>query len=95
MTLKGLLRNAVPLAQVTSKGLLLYANQEQLKPPGPSVHTLSLPVSAQMAPTFKVLVYHVTEDGEVLSDAITLPVDGIGSRNVSPAGRGDCLLGLC
>ena len=68
---------------MTSKGLLLYASQEQLRPPGVSVHTLSLPVSAQMAPTFKVLVYHVTDDGELLSDAITLPVDGIGSRNVS------------
>ena len=72
-----------PLTQVTSKGLLLYASQEQLRPPGVSVHTLSLPVSAQMAPTFKVLVYHVTDDGELLSDAITLPVDGIGSRHVS------------
>ena len=48
-----------------------------------TVYTLSLPVSSEMAPTFKVLVYHVTEDGEVLSDAITLPVNGIGGENVS------------
>ncbi|XP_043245415.1 CD109 antigen-like [Amphibalanus amphitrite] len=67
---------------VMSKGLLLYANQETMTQTGRTVHTLSLPVSSEMAPTFKVLVYHVTEDGEVLSDAITLPVEGIGSGAV-------------
>ena len=69
-----------------SKGLLLYANQETMTQTGRTVHTLSLPVSSEMAPTFKVLVYHVTEDGEVLSDAITLPVEGIGSGTVSEGG---------
>ena len=73
---------------MTSKGLLLYASQEYIAPTGAShtVYTLSLPVSAEMAPSFRVLVYHVTEDGEVLSDAITLPVEGIGSGTVSGGG---------
>ena len=79
---------------MTSKGLLLYANQEYMDPTGGTVHTLSLPVSSEMAPTFKVLVYHVTEDGEVLSDAITLPVEGIGSRTVRRSRDAICNRGV-
>lgn len=74
-------------SQVTSKGLLLYSNQEYMDDStGATVRTFSLPVSAEMAPTFRVVVYHVTEDGEVLADSIALPVDGISSGSVSISG---------
>ncbi|CAL4102803.1 unnamed protein product [Meganyctiphanes norvegica] len=67
---------------VMSKEMILYAGMEVVKD-GASVKTLSLPISTEMAPAFKVVVYHVTQEREIITDVVTVPVDGISRHNVT------------
>ena len=50
---------------------------------GPTVFTTSVPVSAQMAPSFRLVVYHVTDAGELVTDSVQVPVEGINRGRVS------------
>ncbi|XP_037085494.1 complement C3-like [Pollicipes pollicipes] len=63
---------------VLSKNLVIHGDRVPVEDTsGPTMKTLSLPVSAEMAPSFRILVYHVTDDGEVVTDSIQVPVEGI------------------
>ncbi|CAG0890979.1 unnamed protein product [Darwinula stevensoni] len=68
---------------VFSKDILLYAATETIRDVSiPSVATLSIPISSEMAPTFTVVVYHMAVSGEVLADSVMLPVNALNRQNV-------------
>ncbi|XP_037068259.1 CD109 antigen-like [Pollicipes pollicipes] len=63
---------------VVSKNLVIHGDRVPVRDAsGPAVTTTSLPVSAEMAPSFRLLVYHVTSQGVVVTDAVQVPVEGI------------------
>nr|XP_045599597.1 CD109 antigen-like [Procambarus clarkii] len=57
---------------IISKGVMVYSASEMSH--GDDVVTISIAVASSMAPRFTILVYTITNDGEVLADAISLPV---------------------
>ncbi|KAK8389963.1 hypothetical protein O3P69_012881 [Scylla paramamosain] len=63
---------------VMAKDMILFAGKEVLDTTSrASVKTMSVPVSSEMAPAFRIFVYHLTQTHEIISDCITIPVDGI------------------
>ena len=44
--------------------------------------SFTVPISSEMAPGFRVLVYHVTQHGEILSDTVFVPVEQLSQQNV-------------
>jgi len=67
--------SALSLPQVMSKGLILQHGTEVLRSSEAVSATFAIPVSADMTPGFRLLVYHVTQRGEVLSDTTFVPVN--------------------
>lgn len=63
---------------VVSKGIVLLTGSHGSSP---SVTTLSIPLSAEMAPVATVVIYHVAKYGEVVADSLTFPVNGISRNN--------------
>ncbi|KAL1110500.1 hypothetical protein AAG570_008028 [Ranatra chinensis] len=62
---------------IMSKGIILLNGQEAMKD---SIKTFAVVLSAEMAPTATVIVYHVGIYGDVVADSLSFPVDGL-SRN--------------
>ncbi|XP_035214873.1 CD109 antigen-like isoform X2 [Stegodyphus dumicola] len=62
---------------VVAKGIIVQSGTEKVLGMIHSITTFSVPVSPEMAPVFHVVVYHITADGEVLTDSVILPVDAI------------------
>ncbi|XP_069960338.1 CD109 antigen-like [Cherax quadricarinatus] len=60
------------LQQIISKGVLIYSAKEVNH--GDDVVTINIAVASTMAPRFTILVYVTTHAGEVLADALSLPV---------------------
>lgn len=70
--------------QVISKGVMVYSGREPVTAPGIStVTTFSLPASTEMAPVAHILVWAVTQDGQVVAHAIAVPVNPLGRHEVS------------
>ncbi|XP_042213472.1 CD109 antigen-like [Homarus americanus] len=68
---------------IMAKEMILYASKEELdRTSRSSVKTVSVPVSSEMAPAFKIIVYHLTQNYEIISDSLTVPVDGISRHKV-------------
>ncbi|KAK3859992.1 hypothetical protein Pcinc_033930 [Petrolisthes cinctipes] len=65
---------------VLSKGMILHSSTEVTE--GDNVVTMSLAVSSSMAPRFTIVVYATTGDGEVLADALTVPVQVFGKMDI-------------
>ncbi len=65
---------------IISKGNILLAAQEQISS---SIYTFAITLSAEMAPSATIVVYHVGKFGDVLADSLTFPVNGISRNNVS------------
>ena len=63
---------------VVSKGIVLLTGSQSSSP---SVTTLSIPLSAEMAPVSTVVIYHVAKYGEVVADSLTFPVNRISRNN--------------
>ena len=77
------MREFPPLLQVMAKDMILFAGKEVLDTTSrASVKTISVPVSSEMAPAFRIFVYHLTQTHEIISDVITIPVDGISRHKV-------------
>ena len=57
--------------------MIIYGGTETV---ASSIKTFAVALSAEMAPSTSIVVYHVAPDGEVVSDSLTFPVNGI-SRN--------------
>ncbi|CAG0898634.1 unnamed protein product [Cyprideis torosa] len=57
---------------VIAKGLLLVADEQAVEG-NTNVHTFAIPVSAEMGPSFRIVAYVVTSDGEIIADSLTMP----------------------
>nr|XP_053644901.1 LOW QUALITY PROTEIN: CD109 antigen-like [Cherax quadricarinatus] len=70
------IRSNFPVQQfvymIISKGVLIYSAKEVNH--GDDVVTINIAVASTMAPRFTILVYVTTHAGEVLADALSLPV---------------------
>nr|BAR45622.1 macroglobulin complement-related 1 [Ammothea sp. RS-2014] len=60
-----------------SKGIILHSGTEEMNS---NVKTFAIALSAEMAPTSTLVVYHVSQRRVLIADSITFPVDGI-SKN--------------
>ncbi|XP_069981512.1 CD109 antigen [Penaeus vannamei] len=68
---------------VMGKGVMVYSGREPVTDPGIStVTTFSLPASTEMAPVAHILVWAVTQDGQVVAHAIAVPVNPLGRHEV-------------
>lgn len=65
---------------VMAKGIILHASQEIMKN---NIRTFAVTLSAEMAPAATVLVYHIGRYGDIITDSLTFPVNGISRNNVS------------
>jgi hypothetical protein len=68
-------------AQVVSKGLVIHGSTETHPHPTKLV-TFSVPVSSEMAPTFKLVAMVVSPVGELVADSVTIPVKSFNRYNV-------------
>jgi hypothetical protein len=73
--------NAIYL-QVLAKGLVLFADEQIVESPIPTTTTFALPIDTNMAPGFRMLVYHVTLHAELVADSIFVPVTGFNGYEV-------------
>lgn len=62
---------------IISKGIILVNGDETMED---FVHSMSITLSAEMAPIATIVVWHVGRYGDVTVDSLTFPVNGI-SRN--------------
>ncbi|XP_054157976.1 CD109 antigen-like, partial [Oppia nitens] len=62
---------------VVSKGNVLFTGDELVSGMLRSVTTFSVALSPEMSPNCNVIVYHITQDGEIISDSVSLPIEGI------------------
>lgn len=69
--------------QIMSKEMILLTGKEVLDhSTQANIKTMSVPVSSEMAPSFTMVVYHFAKNDEIISDAITIPVDNISQHKV-------------
>jgi hypothetical protein len=50
--------------------------------PVPTTTTFALPIASNMAPGFRLLVYHVTLNSELVADSVFVPVIGFNGYEV-------------
>ncbi|KAJ3650099.1 hypothetical protein Zmor_021807 [Zophobas morio] len=62
---------------IISKGIVLVSSDQDMSD---YIATMSVPLSAEMAPVATIVVWHLGRYGEVTVDSLTFPVNGI-SRN--------------
>ncbi|XP_064467422.1 CD109 antigen-like [Ornithodoros turicata] len=62
---------------VLSKGTVLQAGVMKAKGMLKTITTFSVPLSPEMAPAIKVMVFQVSSQGDMATDAVILPVQGI------------------
>lgn len=67
--------------KVVSKGLVVHGATET-HPHGTKLVTFSVPVSTEMAPTFKLVAMVVNPIGDLVADSVTIPVQCINRYKV-------------
>nr|CAH0103527.1 unnamed protein product [Daphnia galeata] len=75
---------------VVSKGLVIHGSTETHPHPTKLV-TFSIPVSSEMAPTFKLVAMVVSPVGELVADSVTIPVQSFNLESPSAIRRGETL----
>ena len=65
---------------IMSKGIILLNGEEKMQT---TIRTFAIALSAEMAPVATVLVYQVGRYGDIVTDSLTFPVNGISRNNVS------------
>lgn len=65
---------------IVSKGMILLTGTEVM---AASIKTFAVTLSPDMAPASTIVVYDITKGGEVTTDSLTFPVDGISRNNFS------------
>uniref|UniRef100_W4VRF5 Putative alpha-macroglobulin n=1 Tax=Corethrella appendiculata TaxID=1370023 RepID=W4VRF5_9DIPT len=63
---------------VMSKGIILVTGQENMNS---GIRTMSITLSAEMAPVATVVVWHIGRYGKIVADSLTFPVNGISRNN--------------
>lgn len=67
--------------QISSKGVVVQGVQRVHHHPTKSL-TFSVPVSTEMAPTFKLVAMVLCPSGELIADSVTVPVQSINRYKV-------------
>lgn len=65
---------------IVSKGMILSTGTQSMTR---SITTFAVTLSPEMAPASTIIVYDITKGGEVTTDSLTFPVDGISRNNFS------------
>jgi CD109 antigen len=63
--------------QVLSRGSIVSAGEVNMNVPGSTASTFSIPLTNDMAPNARIVVYYVRRDGEVVADSISFDVQGV------------------
>jgi hypothetical protein len=63
---------------IISKGIILVTGREEMTS---SIKTFAVSLSPEMAPSSTILIYDIARGGEVITDSLTFPVDGISRNN--------------
>lgn len=63
---------------VMSKGIILLSGQETMQE---GIRTMAITLSAEMAPVSTVVIWHIGQQGIIVSDSLTFPVNGISRNN--------------
>lgn len=58
------------------------AGEQKVESPAPTTTTFALPIDPNMAPGFRLLVYHVTLNSELVADSVFVPVIGFNGYEV-------------
>jgi len=58
------------------------AGEQKVESPAPTTITFALPIDSNMAPGFRLLVYHVTPNSELVADSVFVPVIGFNGYEV-------------
>lgn len=61
-----------------SKGIVLLSGQETMQE---GIRTMAITLSAEMAPVSTVVVWHIGQQGLIVADSLTFPVNGISRNN--------------
>ena len=62
---------------IMSKGMILFSDEEEIEG---TLKTIAIALSAEMAPTATIVVWHIGKYSDIYADSLTFPVNGI-SRN--------------
>lgn len=65
---------------LVAKGIVLACGDQDMSD---YISTMSIPLSAEMAPVATIIVWHLGTYGEVAVDSLTFPVNGISRNKVS------------
>lgn len=61
-----------------SKGIVLLSGQEEMNE---GIRTMAITLSAEMAPVATFVVWHIGQQGLIVADSLTFPVNGISRNN--------------
>lgn len=62
--------------QIVSKGSILRVAEHEANDIHPTVTTIAIPLSPDMAPVFQLVVFTKTQNGYIVADGLMMPVDG-------------------
>lgn len=63
---------------IISKGVIVLTGDEVMQE---SICTVAIPLSAEMAPVATIVIWHVEKYGNVMTDSMTFPINGISRNN--------------
>ena len=67
---------------VTSRGTVVTWGVEKALGINHGITSFAVALGPEMAPSCKIIVYHVTPDGQIISDMMTLPIVGISRKPI-------------
>ena len=75
--------------QIVSKGRIIRVGQQRHEA-GQSLVTMSLPVTAELIPSFRIVAYYYVKPSEIVADSVWIDVKDtcMGTVSVSPLPRG-------
>uniref|UniRef100_A0A1A9WXK7 Thioester-containing protein 6 n=1 Tax=Glossina brevipalpis TaxID=37001 RepID=A0A1A9WXK7_9MUSC len=63
---------------IMSKGVILMNDRETIRE---GIRTIAVVLSAEMAPVATIVVWKITQQGQIVADSLTFPVNGISRNN--------------
>ncbi|XP_005178924.2 CD109 antigen [Musca domestica] len=63
---------------IMSKGVILMNDRETIRE---GIKTIAVVLSAEMAPVATIVVWKITQQGQIVADSLTFPVNGISRNN--------------
>uniref|UniRef100_T1IN02 CD109 antigen n=1 Tax=Strigamia maritima TaxID=126957 RepID=T1IN02_STRMM len=62
---------------ILAKDIIVTSGEEIMETVTQKIKTFAVPVSGEMAPSCRIVVYHVAKDREIISDSLTVPIDAV------------------